>query len=599
AHGISPQEASSARRLREFIRKTAEELRQFAQLLKAVGPSITFFGSARIPEGDPAFIFTQELAAMFSEAGYPIVTGGGQGIMYAANKGVLPGKMSIGLGIKLPQEQKINTAVNLPLIFKYFFTRKTALLTTDAVIIMPGGFGTLDEFFEAMVLKDKRLTRDIPIVLVSREFYSGLYELLQDMENRGFFRRPLSELVVLLDSKEEVFDYVMGYQSESTGKNGNHINIEHAIRRLYKTFERVKDVPPGVGILGSQFTAKGSSAYKNAKALARALGERGIPVIYKDYYGISHAAWKGSREVSKTGKKDAPKAVAICFKGDYPKTQAFRPKGDFRLGVNYSFEQKIALLQLAKAGLVIFPGGPGTMDMFFEDLCLIQTQKVASILIILFDSEFWMPWDKWIRQKLLRAGVISKEDVDLYTIVDTQEEFITHLRAIASSPLDFKEANILGLSEEQLFAVEKLSYWGQLATDKKASVFGFSPYKDHGRFVCVWPEVKMRYIGLPFRYLLKEALKQQVICHSDGKGEVIEDLLKLNLLRIEKGLPLAEIIPIPQSHLYKFKIKGLSKVDYFDSPYDYMPIDPKTMVCLPLGKAIAKATGHPRERMLR
>ncbi|MFZ2937535.1 MAG: hypothetical protein WA066_02390, partial [Candidatus Omnitrophota bacterium] len=103
AHGISPQEASSAKRLREFIHKTAEELRQFTQPLKTIGPFITFFGSSRIPEGDPAFIFTQELAAMFSGAGFSIVTGGGPSIMYAANKGALPGKMSIGLGIKLPQ----------------------------------------------------------------------------------------------------------------------------------------------------------------------------------------------------------------------------------------------------------------------------------------------------------------------------------------------------------------------------------------------------------------------------------------------------------------------------------------------------------------
>src|SRR5437773_4501002 len=128
--------------------------------------SVAIFGSARTPPGDPEYLAAQQTGALFAQVGYSVITGGGPGIMEAANRGAFEaGGMSVGCNIELPHEQGANPYLTLSLKFKYFFVRKMMFVKySDAFIIFPGGFGTFDELFEALNLIQTRKMRDLPVV---------------------------------------------------------------------------------------------------------------------------------------------------------------------------------------------------------------------------------------------------------------------------------------------------------------------------------------------------------------------------------------------------------------------------------------------------
>lgn len=144
--------------------------------LSQIKPSVSIFGSARTDNNHPDYRLAEEIALLLSNAGFSIVSGGGPGIMEAANKGGQAGKsQSIGLNIELPKEQHWNTFQDISLNFKHFFSRKVMFVKyATAYVVMPGGFGTLDEFAEILTLVQTGKTRKIPIILVGSDFWSGL-----------------------------------------------------------------------------------------------------------------------------------------------------------------------------------------------------------------------------------------------------------------------------------------------------------------------------------------------------------------------------------------------------------------------------------------
>lgn len=153
----------------------AEFVNGFEQLSQ-IKPSVSIFGSARTPDDHPDYQLAEQIARLLSDAGFSIVSGGGPGIMEAANKGGQAGKsQSIGLNIQLPKEQHWNPYQDLSLNFRHFFSRKVMFIKyATAYVVMPGGFGTLDEFAEILTLIQTGKTRRIPIILVGSEFWSGL-----------------------------------------------------------------------------------------------------------------------------------------------------------------------------------------------------------------------------------------------------------------------------------------------------------------------------------------------------------------------------------------------------------------------------------------
>ncbi len=157
-----------------------EELRTGFAALAHVGKAVSIFGSARTPRDHPEYERARRTARLLGEAGFAIITGGGPGIMEAANRGAREaGVPSIGLDIELPHEQAQNEWVDLPLSFHYFFTRKVMFVRyASAFVVFPGGFGTLDELFEAATLRQTRKIRHFPIVLVGTDYWQGMLDWL-------------------------------------------------------------------------------------------------------------------------------------------------------------------------------------------------------------------------------------------------------------------------------------------------------------------------------------------------------------------------------------------------------------------------------------
>lgn len=194
-----------------LFRIMAEFVEGFDTLASIKGPAVSFFGSARTKNDDPYYQLTVTLAAQLSQNGYSIITGGGPGIMEAANKGASEaGGNSIGLNINLPFEQDPNIFANIPLSFKYFFVRKVMFIKyAMAFICMPGGFGTLDEVFEAMTLIQTRRIKPFPIVLVGTDFWSGMLEWVNEkMLSAGNIDKDDLQIFQVMDDPDEIVAFI-------------------------------------------------------------------------------------------------------------------------------------------------------------------------------------------------------------------------------------------------------------------------------------------------------------------------------------------------------------------------------------------------------
>ena len=187
------------------MRIQAEFVEGFGALAD-IGPAISVFGSARTKPGTPDYEMAQEISAGLVKAGYGVITGGGPGIMEAANRGALEaGGLSVGLGIELPFEQGLNQWVDLGINFRYFFVRKTMFVKySQGFVVCPGGFGTFDELFEALTLVQTHKIQRFPIVLVDSAFWGGVLDWLKNVVvERGMISAWDPDLVHVVDTVED------------------------------------------------------------------------------------------------------------------------------------------------------------------------------------------------------------------------------------------------------------------------------------------------------------------------------------------------------------------------------------------------------------
>jgi len=195
------------------LRILSEFVEGFDAMAK-VGPAITIFGSARTRPDDPVYELTRTIARRLAEAGYAIITGGGPGTMEAANRGCREGGgLSVGCNIELPHEQGMNAYVDLGVEFRYFFARKTMFVKyADGFVILPGGFGTLDELFEALTLIQVGKVRHFPVVLVGRAYWAGLLDWVRDtLVAHGAVDATDLDLLRVTDDPDEVVGLVKAY----------------------------------------------------------------------------------------------------------------------------------------------------------------------------------------------------------------------------------------------------------------------------------------------------------------------------------------------------------------------------------------------------
>ncbi len=193
-----------------IFRIMAEFVEAFEEMSKQ-GPLVTIFGSARTSPSDKYYMDAERLGKLLSDRGYGILTGGGPGIMEAGNKGAYEaGGISVGLNIKLPMEQKPNPFQTTGVDFRYFFIRKVCFLKYSvAAVVYPGGYGTIDEFSEAITLIQTDKVNKIPVVLVGKEFWSPLVKWFEDTLLRDKkISSPDLELFKLVDSADEAFAYI-------------------------------------------------------------------------------------------------------------------------------------------------------------------------------------------------------------------------------------------------------------------------------------------------------------------------------------------------------------------------------------------------------
>jgi len=188
-------------------------------LLAELPAAVSVFGSARTHPDDPEYHTAERLGAALARAGYACITGGGPGMMEAVNKGCCEaGGISVGLGIELPFEQKINDWVDIGLNFRYFFARKTMFVKyAQAFVVMPGGFGTMDELFEALTLVQTGKVTSFPVILFGREYWSGLIDWLRSTMLRGHKINEIDlDLMHVTDDIEDVVDTIRRHERTRT-----------------------------------------------------------------------------------------------------------------------------------------------------------------------------------------------------------------------------------------------------------------------------------------------------------------------------------------------------------------------------------------------
>jgi hypothetical protein len=192
------------------LERIRDEIERGFDSLRDVDNAVSIFGSSRVPEDHPWYELARETAACLVRHGFSVITGGGPGLMEAANRGATEaGGLSIGLNIELPSEQHTNRFVNRPLRFHYFFARKLMFVRyARAFVIMPGGFGTFDEMFESLTLIQTERIRHFPTILVDSDHWRPLVDWLRHDEHDGLLSPADENLLLLADTPEEICAHV-------------------------------------------------------------------------------------------------------------------------------------------------------------------------------------------------------------------------------------------------------------------------------------------------------------------------------------------------------------------------------------------------------
>jgi len=192
------------------ILRVVAELVEGFETMAHVCPAVSIYGSARVKPGDKYYELAVTITETLGKGGYAIISGGGPGIMEAANKGAAQaGTQSVALNIGLPMEQKPNPYANVSLDFRYFFTRKVMFVKyAHAFVIMPGGYGTLDECFTALTLIQTRRSYKVPVIMVGADYWGGLYKWLEEGVTRGYFDEEDRKLINFTEDPEEILRIV-------------------------------------------------------------------------------------------------------------------------------------------------------------------------------------------------------------------------------------------------------------------------------------------------------------------------------------------------------------------------------------------------------
>lgn len=396
---------------------------------------VAILGSARTDSSDKYYKEAVKLGRMLAKGKYATLTGAGPGIMEAANKGAFEeGGESLGINIELPFEQVINPYVKKSQGFNYFFTRKVMLLSpAQAFVFFPGGYGTMDEFFEVFDLMEIGMLQEAPMIAVGKEYWQPVMDFLVNKAIKyGILDEKMLDRVFLVDKAEDAYDIIASSKDIPVSlcplaadkfECEKQINwrVFKIMAELVEGFDMVTSFFDDVTILGSKSLKEDTDYYHNAYKLGLRLGENKHTVITGGGPGITEAANKGAFQTGAT-------SVGLVMRYDHTENA-----NDFltsHVVFEFPFTRKLILTAPSQA-FVIFPGGLGTMHQAFELLTLLQTRKARKIPVMFFDADYWQPLLDFIKEDLLKKyKTISKGDEDFFKIVNSVDEVLEVISAL-------------------------------------------------------------------------------------------------------------------------------------------------------------------------
>lgn len=423
-HTFKMSQSSDYRQSWRIFRIMAEFVEGY-QFLRDLKKEVTILGSARLKEDHEYYKAAVAFGKLLAENGYTTLTGGGPGIMEAGNRGAHEGGgESIGINIQLPFEQRINPYVTKSAAFYYFFTRKVMLTSpAHAFAYFPGGFGTMDEFFEVVDHMKLGKMCEVPIILYGSEFWNPLLAFLR--KSGCDLVKSMDEETIgkwhVVDSPEEaqkIVDSTEGIDYKACELSAMNMHSEtnmdwrvfHIMAELVEGFDFITGTEHAVTVLGTKSIKPKSEYYAQAEDLGGRLAQIDHAVITGGASGIAEAANKGAFEHG-----GASFGLGLEVGGNMRMNKYVTKSKVFK----FPFTRKLVLSAPTKA-FVFFPGGFGTMHQFFEVLTLIQTKKMDPVPIILVGHEYWEPLHFYIK-KILDHGyeTIAETDDELYQIVDS------------------------------------------------------------------------------------------------------------------------------------------------------------------------------------
>jgi len=428
------------------IFKIMSEFVEGYQFLSQFKGEVTVFGSARTKSNNKFYQMARETAYLLGKKKHSIITGGGPGIMEAANRGAYEaGAESVGINIQLPTEQVLNKYAKKSMGFHYFFTRKTMLTApSQAFLYYPGGFGTLDEFFEVMDTIELQKMPAVPVGIVDKTFWQPLVNFLEkssikeagslNYEKLNLFKiinTPKEALEVLEKTKERPYFSDFSPEKFSSGESANW-RIFRIMAELVEGFEFVTKLKDDVTILGTNSIQPDSPYYELAYDLAYKLGKLKYSIVTGGGTGIMEAANHGATDAG---------AQSVGFSIKFEERPRLNKYVKDAISFYFPFTRKL-ILTAPSLAFVAFPGGFGTLHQVFEILTLMQTGKMGRMPIILFGKKFWQPLDEFVKNDLLKKfKTIEPQDTKLYHIVDKVEDAIKLIRQVPRSIKNHVEYN--------------------------------------------------------------------------------------------------------------------------------------------------------------
>ncbi len=400
--------------------------------LKQFKREVTILGSARLPKNDHYYKEAQELGYMLAKHGFTTITGGGPGIMEAANRGAFEGGgETVGINIQLPFEQRINPYVKHSVGFYYFFTRKVMLTSpANAFVFFPGGFGTLDEFFEVVDYMELGYMPKSPIVLVGRTFWDPVIKFLR--ENSSGLVHCVSEEIIdswkVAHTAQEAFEFIKDSEDRPNdfdttpdqiqSKGGPDWRVFRIMAELVDGFEFLATMKNEVTVFGTKSILPGSSYYQAAQATGELLAKNGFSVITGGGAGTMEAANRGAFEAG------GESVGMTIVRENAIQNNNYLTKS---IGFSFPFVRKLIITAPSKA-FIFFPGGFGTLHQLFELLTLQETGKMPLTPVILFGRDFWHPMIEYFHMLYGNFKTISMVDQKLVNVVDRPEEILRFIK---------------------------------------------------------------------------------------------------------------------------------------------------------------------------